>query len=237
MNALEASMARGDQIYVMQEFLNIQGIYEHHGIDCGDGTVIHQRKRTETIERTSFASFVNDAKSKVYVRRYRVCFVPDVVVQRAESRLGERNYNLLFNNCEHFATWCKTGVSESRQVQDFIPAITKLNPDNLDNPIFQALKYSDRNNALKSLNEALATIGSTWDNIQPEYNQAVREISTWQKVAEQALKQGREDLARQALKKKLFYKKQATEDKAKLDKLATMTETLIRNRTALQEIR
>jgi hypothetical protein len=229
-------MARGDQIYVMQEFLSIQGVYEHHGIDCGDGTVIHQRKRTETIERTSFATFVNEAKSKVYVRHYPVCFIPDVVVQRAESRLGEKNYNLLFNNCEHFATWCKTGVSESRQVKNIMPAIANINTDSLSAPIFQALKKSDRGDALRSLNEALATIKGTWDNIQPEYNQAVQEINIWQRVAEQALKQGREDLAREALRKKLFYKKRATTDKAKLDKLATMTETLIRNQKALQQI-
>ncbi len=230
-------MARGDQIYVMQEFLNIQGVYEHHGIDCGDGTVIHQRKRTETIERTPFAKFVNNAKSKVYVRQYRTCFIPDVVVQRAESRLGERNYNLLFNNCEHFATWCKTGVSESRQVKNFIPILTHINTENLDNPILQALKETDRNQAFKSLNEALSTIRVTWDTIQPEYNQAVREIDIWQRVAEQALKQGREDLAREAIRRKLSYKKRATEDKAKLDRLASMTETLVRNRLALQEIR
>ncbi|HEY9635290.1 MAG TPA: lecithin retinol acyltransferase family protein [Coleofasciculaceae cyanobacterium] len=229
-------MARGDQIYVIREFLNIQGVYEHHGIDCGDGTVIHLRKRTETIERTSFATFMIDAKSKVYVRQYQVSFIPDVVIKRAESRLGERNYNLLFNNCEHFATWCKTGVSGSQQVRDFIPAIANINTENLDIPLLQALKKGDRNNALQSLSEALSTIGATWDNIQPEYNQAVEEIKIWHQVAQQAVKQGREDLAREALKRKLFYKKRATEDKAKLEKLATMTETLIRNRTALQQI-
>ena len=38
-------------------------------------------------------------------------------VERALSRLGEKNYNLLLNNCEHFAIWCKTGVQESYQVK------------------------------------------------------------------------------------------------------------------------
>jgi hypothetical protein len=228
-------MARGDQIYVMQEFLNMQGIYEHHGIDCGDGTVIHLRKRADTIERTSFATFVNNAKSKVYVRRYKTCFIPDVVVKRAESRLGERNYNLLFNNCEHFATWCKTGVSESRQVKNFIPAIAYINTDNLYDPIFQSFQTTDRENAVQLANKALAEIKIAWDNIQPQYNQSVEEMNTWHRVAEQAVKQGREDLAREALRRKLAHKKRATADKAKLDKLATMTETLIRNRMAFQQ--
>ena len=36
------------------------------------------------------------------------------------SRIGEQNYNLLFNNCEHFATWCKTGRHHSAQVNSVI---------------------------------------------------------------------------------------------------------------------
>ncbi len=30
-------MARGDQVYVYREFFSLDGVYEHHGIDCGDG--------------------------------------------------------------------------------------------------------------------------------------------------------------------------------------------------------
>ncbi|SEM38990.1 Lecithin retinol acyltransferase [Butyrivibrio sp. ob235] len=41
-------------------------------------------------------------------------------VERAKSRLGEDKYNLAFNNCEHFALWCKTGIKESSQVDDFL---------------------------------------------------------------------------------------------------------------------
>jgi hypothetical protein len=226
-------MAKGDQIYVIREFLNIQGVYEHHGIDCGDGSVIHWRKHTDTIERTSWATFVYDAKSKVYVKRYRICFTPDVVVRRAESRLGERHYNLLFNNCEHFATWCKTGVSESEQVKDFIPIIANIKTDTLYQPIQQALQETDPNNASQMLNKALADIKVVWDSIQPSYNKAVHEMNVWDRVAMQALKQGREDLARAALQRKLSYKQRATEQKAELDKLATMTETLIRNQMNL----
>jgi hypothetical protein len=38
-------------------------------------------------------------------------------VKRAFSRLGEKKYDLVNNNCEHFAMWCKTGVSVSYQVK------------------------------------------------------------------------------------------------------------------------
>jgi len=36
-------------------------------------------------------------------------------VRRAKSKLGETGYSLLFNNCEHFAMWCKTGIAEFNQ--------------------------------------------------------------------------------------------------------------------------
>lgn len=39
-------------------------------------------------------------------------------IQRARSRIGEDRYHLLFNNCEHFAIWSKTNISESYQVKN-----------------------------------------------------------------------------------------------------------------------
>ncbi|HAG82564.1 MAG TPA: NC domain-containing protein [Cyanobacteria bacterium UBA12227] len=221
-------MARGDQLYVHRELLNLQGVYEHHGIDCGDGTVIHYRKPSETIERTSLTTFARG--NKIYVKQYPTCFIPDVVIQRAKSRLGERNYNLLFNNCEHLATWCKTGVSYSQQIKDFVPVIDQMNTDKLYEPIKRAIEEGNKEKAAQLLNQALADIKVIWDTLQPEYNHAVREMNIWQKVAIQALKQNREDLARAALERKQNYEKSATEKKAKLDRLANMTETLVRNR-------
>jgi hypothetical protein len=46
-------------------------------------------------------------------------YSPEDTVQRARNRLGETKYDLVKNNCEHFAVWCKTGVADSRQV-DFL---------------------------------------------------------------------------------------------------------------------
>ncbi|MGO9784690.1 MAG: lecithin retinol acyltransferase family protein [Streptosporangiaceae bacterium] len=37
---------------------------------------------------------------------------------RRESKIGHRAYSLLWNNCEHFASWCSTGLAGSRQVTD-----------------------------------------------------------------------------------------------------------------------
>lgn len=106
-------MLRGDQIYVYREFFNLQGVYEHHGIHCGDGSVIHYSKLSDPpeVKRTSIAIFSQN--QPLHVRQYPRSFIPDVVLERAESRLGERNYNLLFNNCEHFATWFDAPIAKS----------------------------------------------------------------------------------------------------------------------------
>ena len=37
-------------------------------------------------------------------------------VRRARGELGKEEYNLVTNNCEHFAIWCKTGLKESSQI-------------------------------------------------------------------------------------------------------------------------
>ena len=107
-------MARGDHIRV-QRFM-----YSHHGIDCGDGTVIHYtgalwKRKKALITRTSLDEFVGSGK--VDILKYQEDVSADEVIKRAESRLGERAYKLLINNCEHFATWCVTGKAKSKQVR------------------------------------------------------------------------------------------------------------------------
>lgn len=103
---------RGDHVYVRRR------TYSHHGIDCGDGTVIHyvrQRRATRWIERTSWEEFARD--DRVRVRTYRSRLPADDVVRNAESRLGESDYHLVRNNCEHLATWSSTGSPGSSQVR------------------------------------------------------------------------------------------------------------------------
>ncbi len=51
---------------------------------------------------------------------------PEETVERARSRLGEDEYSWHSNNCEHFAIWCKTGVSESRQAQALLKGLGHL---------------------------------------------------------------------------------------------------------------
>ncbi len=43
---------------------------------------------------------------------------PEEIVRYARSKIGMRGYNILYNNCEHFANECVTGAKICRQAED-----------------------------------------------------------------------------------------------------------------------
>lgn len=101
-------MAKADHIHVCF------GSFVHHGIDCGDGTAIYYDG--EKVIQTSIPVFCNS--NHYLVKRYGRFDADDVVINRAKSCIGEAKYDLIFSNCEHFATWCKTGSHRSEQVKN-----------------------------------------------------------------------------------------------------------------------
>jgi hypothetical protein len=124
-------MATGDHIIVPLSIVPLFARYTHHGIDIGDGTVVHwssglpgeincenmeTRKAATRIRRTPIEEFGD--LNQLEVREYDWCFDEDTVVERALSRVGEDGYDLFNNNCEHLATWCKTGDHRSEQVDN-----------------------------------------------------------------------------------------------------------------------
>ena len=68
----------------------------------------------------------------VYVIKHDRCFDPETVVSRAKSKLGERKYHPVTNNCEHFALWCKTGISSSEQARSVMDAVKTRENDATD---------------------------------------------------------------------------------------------------------
>ncbi len=112
---------RGDHIYILQKkkILGIKVTYQHHGIDCGDGYVIHLSEGRGTVVRDTMSRLLSKSKDGVlYIYNHKPgkCDVPSVVMQRAMSRLGKDKYDFLTNNCEHFAFWCKTGHKKCKQM-------------------------------------------------------------------------------------------------------------------------
>jgi hypothetical protein len=123
-------MACGDHLFVDM------GLYSHHGIDLGDGSVAHwwsgsadklslfAAKSTAVVQLTPLSEFAGGRV--VQVREYAQGLVGETVRQRALSQLGREGYDLIGDNCEHFATWCRTGFHESEQVKDALALVQGL---------------------------------------------------------------------------------------------------------------
>ena len=118
-------MALGDHVCVRR----LLG-YTHHGIDCGDGTVIHFSgepgggKKSAIVCVTRLSEFLSGGSLKV--REYGDRYSAPATVARARSRLGESGYDLFGRNCEHFAEWCCTGRHSSRQVNGAASSATQV---------------------------------------------------------------------------------------------------------------
>ena len=111
-------MATADHLQVPRR----HGLFNHHGIDLGDGTVAHYLEGREIL-RSPVSEFSQG--EVVSVMDHIDASPAGITLRRAMSRLGEQNYNLLFNNCEHFATWCKTGRHRSVQVDSVVARARK----------------------------------------------------------------------------------------------------------------
>ncbi|CAD5570153.1 lecithin retinol acyltransferase family protein [Escherichia coli] len=98
--------------------------YTHHGIYVGNGKVIHYSGLSNGLSKgciceTTLDEFVGGKNEVTIITHSNAdrIYTPVQIVARARARLGEDAYNVIFNNCEHFATWCVTGKAESKQVK------------------------------------------------------------------------------------------------------------------------
>jgi len=95
----------------------------HCGIYEDDDSVFHfapingsKVKEDAIIHRSTFEEFKNGSSVFVIDFPSEKCLLPDEVINRANMRLDQNDYNLFLNNCDHFATWCKIGEHCSLQV-------------------------------------------------------------------------------------------------------------------------
>ena len=124
-------MARGDHLFVYCT------VYSHHGIDLGNGRLIHFEsdpwrklsgaiagKVSPKIREIALDEF--SGGRPLNVRQYEICDDVETVIERSRSRIGEVGYDVFGNNCEHFAVWCKTGKHASTQVESLRDAVKPL---------------------------------------------------------------------------------------------------------------
>ncbi|SHG34687.1 Lecithin retinol acyltransferase [Marinomonas polaris DSM 16579] len=96
---------------------DVRGGYDHYGVYVGKKKVIHFTNGK--IQKTSLKDFNEDSLGNIDVMAFGEEFTRDITLKqscrRASSRLGMADYELLDNNCEHFALWCRTGEAISTQ--------------------------------------------------------------------------------------------------------------------------
>ncbi len=84
----------------------IRSVYTHHGIYDGQGGVYEYNDCV--VRHTSLGRFADG--DDLYRVEEDTVYTPGQIIYRAQSRLGETDYNILYNNCENFATWCRLGA-------------------------------------------------------------------------------------------------------------------------------
>lgn len=116
----------GDQIRVNR------GLYYHYGIYISNDEVIHFASLIPGYEtspehasvcNTSLDIFLkggilecaNYSKEEMDKKR-----TPNEIVEYAKSKIGEKGYDLLKNNCEHFSNECVFGYKKSSQVDNVL---------------------------------------------------------------------------------------------------------------------
>ncbi len=139
-------MAQGDIIRVGRI-----GFY-HYGIDCGDDKVIHYNgepydKRNACISEVSVEVFCKGGVHEV-VNIPTESTVEDIL-GRAQDCIGDTKYNLFFNNCEHFAKYCRLGkkpfITMRPQILDKTGDRLFYNmTKNIPNEIKRAIRYLKR---------------------------------------------------------------------------------------------
>lgn len=116
---------KGDHIRVQR----MNGLYAHHGIYVSDEEVIHFTGKDDDsimdwskpeVIQTDLAYFLKNGilEVKEYTdEEFADLYSPEQIVTYARACLGDKGYNLIFNNCEHFANVCTLGRFRSHQVE------------------------------------------------------------------------------------------------------------------------
>ena len=99
--------------------------YTHHGLYIGNQEVIHYAGKLGSdsgrIAKVTLAEFCEGASCRVRDYPLRV-YGRKESIERACQRLGECDYNVVFNNCEQFVAWCIMGIGYSEQINTVVSA-------------------------------------------------------------------------------------------------------------------
>ena len=106
----DSNFQKGD---VLKKKTRICGIdMEHYALHTGKG-IIHNTNKSDKILEQHLSD--DDLRKQGY-ERVDCCFYKEEAIRKARSKIGEVDYNLLTNNCEHFVNEC-IGRNHSTQIQ------------------------------------------------------------------------------------------------------------------------
>ncbi|KAL3870948.1 hypothetical protein ACJMK2_038973 [Sinanodonta woodiana] len=119
-----------------------RGCYSHWAVYIGNDKVVHltggdndgnngnvnsghifticgQTFNKALVKLDDFCNVALGSKAKVNLNKDRNMrpLSKDKIVERALSKIGEIEYNVMWSNCEHFASWCRYGKEKSEQVE------------------------------------------------------------------------------------------------------------------------
>jgi len=121
----ETDLLPGDHICVRRR----GRFYTHHGIYMGDGRVIHfagsiREKIDPVVHEIDLSRFL---KGGILRRRdYKQRLPASETIRIAREQLSDRSYSMIWNNCEHFATYCATGKKKSQQVKRVLSGLSTV---------------------------------------------------------------------------------------------------------------
>lgn len=132
MSFIEKKPVYGDHIRVNR------GLYSHHGIYIDDDHVCQFASTANGHETdpnyasvclTTLDDFLKGGVLEV--REYTDLELkekrePQEIVNAALSRLGEKGYDLINNNCEHFANECVFGYKKSEQIDNVMSVLSSI---------------------------------------------------------------------------------------------------------------
>lgn len=115
----------GDHIRVKR----VGGLYAHHGVYVSDEEVIHFTGQEDDSILDWSKPEVISSDLKYFLKggileikeysdeEFKDLYAPEQIVTYARACIGDKGYNLFFNNCEHFANICTLGRFRSNQVE------------------------------------------------------------------------------------------------------------------------
>ena len=112
-----------------------RGLYKHYGVYVGNNTVVHFSGRSDhelsghkaCIRKARLDDFSKGGEVQIETKCAE-SFSRKETVMRALNALGSEKgkYALPWNNCEHFATWCRYGKKRSVQVEHFAAGLAGI---------------------------------------------------------------------------------------------------------------